>query len=366
MLARLAHGVADGTIRGEIAAVEQFLEHAGVLGWEVEPAHADRFLGQAQRHQAPGTRRGKAGGIDLFFRFLEARYRGEICELTGRVVASPIDDCNRPRHSGDFQVRVPPSPAALAAFFAAWRGELPTARKWLAAARHYAMARLAGEAGCGWGAGRAAAGGPALRPRPARQIHVRMGKGSRGSGPRERLVPMLGDARPLLIWWVSEVAASSPTMGAAAGGAVPSERGGPIGGDTFAAALNQAAAAHLRGPVTKLTPHVRGMRARPGCMARASAWPRSSSCGSPVAVDHDPLRARRRRGDRARLPAGGRTGRRPVQGVEGCNGTCGWPPPSGASGGPRTCGGCWPRRAWRSRPGRCRTCGPASRLGPPR
>jgi hypothetical protein len=32
-----------------------------------------------------------------------------------------------------------------------------------------------------------------------------MGKGSRGSGPRERLVPMLGDARPLLVWWVTEV-----------------------------------------------------------------------------------------------------------------------------------------------------------------
>ena len=56
-----------------------------------EPAHADRFLGQPQRHQAPETRRGKAGAIDLFFRFLEARYRGEIHELTGRVVASPID-----------------------------------------------------------------------------------------------------------------------------------------------------------------------------------------------------------------------------------------------------------------------------------
>jgi hypothetical protein len=104
VLARLAHGVADGTIRGEIAAVEQFLDQAGVPAWEVEPAHADRFLGQAQRHQAPGTRRGKAKAIDLFFRFLEARYRGEICELTGRVVASPVDDCNRPRHSGDFLV----------------------------------------------------------------------------------------------------------------------------------------------------------------------------------------------------------------------------------------------------------------------
>ncbi|HEY3034051.1 MAG TPA: hypothetical protein VGJ54_05260, partial [Streptosporangiaceae bacterium] len=86
VLARLAHGVADGTIRGEIAAVEHFLDWAGVPAWEVEPAHADRFLGQVQRHQAAGTRRGKATAIDLFFRFLEARYRGEIHELTGRVV----------------------------------------------------------------------------------------------------------------------------------------------------------------------------------------------------------------------------------------------------------------------------------------
>jgi len=258
VLARLAHGVADGTIRGEIAAVEQFLDWAGVPVWEIEPAHADRFLGQAQRHQAAGTRRGKAGAIDLFFRFLEARYRGEIHELTGRVVASPVDACNRPRHSGDFQVRVPPSPAALAAFFTAWRGELAIARKWVASARHYAMARLAGEVG--------------LRLRelcwlrledlhfghgPLGKIHVRMGKGSRGSGPRERLVPMLGDARPLLVWWVTEVRGQFRDDWELPRAVLfPSERGGPISGDTFAAALNQAAAAHLRGPVTKLTPHV--------------------------------------------------------------------------------------------------------------
>ncbi len=146
-LARLAHGVADGTIRGELAAVVEFLDAAGVWAWEIQPAHADRFLGDTQRDRASETRRGKAGAIDLFFRFLEVRYRGELHELTGRLVASPIDAVNRPRHSGDFHVRVPPSSTALAGFFAAWRTELPTSRKWLTASRHYAMARLAAEVG---------------------------------------------------------------------------------------------------------------------------------------------------------------------------------------------------------------------------
>jgi len=258
VLARLAHGVADSTIRGEAAAVDEFLQATGVWAWEVEPSHADRFLGQDQRHRAPETRRGKAGAIDLFFRFPELRYRGEIHELTGRLVASPIDECNRPRHSGDFHVRVPPSPAALAAFFASWREDLPATRKFLTAVRHYVMARLAAEVG--------------LRLRelcwlsledlhfehgPLGKIHVRMGKGSRGSGPRERMVPMLGDARALLIWWVTEVRGEfrddwelprAPLF--------PSERGGPIGGESFAKALGQAAGQHLSGPVTHLSPHV--------------------------------------------------------------------------------------------------------------
>ncbi|MBV9095336.1 MAG: hypothetical protein JO132_15905 [Streptosporangiaceae bacterium] len=37
VLARPTHGVTDGTIRSEIIAVEQFLEHAGVFAWEIEP-----------------------------------------------------------------------------------------------------------------------------------------------------------------------------------------------------------------------------------------------------------------------------------------------------------------------------------------
>jgi integrase len=258
VLARLAHGVADGTIRGELAALEQFLASAGVWAWEVEPRHADRFLGHDQHGHAAGTRRGKAGAIDFFYRFLELRYRGELHELTGRLVCSPIDEVNRPRHSGDFTIRVPPAPAALAAFFAGWRGELAGTRKWLTGARHYAMARLAAEVGlrlrelCALGLEDLH-----FEHGPLGKIHVRAGKGSRGSGPRQRLVPMLGDARTLLVWWVTEVRGEfTDDWRLPRAPLFPSERGGPIGGDSFAAALREVAGRYLSGPVAHLSPHV--------------------------------------------------------------------------------------------------------------
>ena len=215
VLARLAHGVADGTIRGEIAAVEQFLDQAGVLVWEVEPAHADRFLGQAQRHQAAGTRRGKAKAIDLFFRFLEARYRGEICELTGRVVASPVDECNRPRHSGDFQVRVPPSPGRAGGVLRVLAGRAAGGAQ-VAGRRPPLRDGPAGRGGRAAAAGAvlAAAGGPALRPRPAGQDPradgqgiARLGAaGAAGADARRRpaAAGLVGTRRS---------AASSPTTG---------------------------------------------------------------------------------------------------------------------------------------------------------
>jgi hypothetical protein len=89
VLARLAYGVADSTIRGEITAVEQFLEHAGV---------------------GPAGRRDRAAAAG--------------------AVRAAVEDL------------------------------------------HFCHG-------------------------PLGKIHVRLGKGSRGSGPRERMVPMLGVARPL-------------------------------------------------------------------------------------------------------------------------------------------------------------------------
>ncbi len=258
VLARSAHGVADATVRAELAAVTEFLDWAGCFAWEVEPRHADRFLAEAQRGRAVKTRQVKAGRIACFYRFLEVRYQGEIHALSGQVVTSPIDAVNRPTNTGDFAVRVPPSPPELAAFFTRWRRALDEARKWRTAVRNYAMARLAGEVGL-----RAAeVCGLTLDDLhfdygPLGKIHVRLGKGSRGSGPRERLVPMLGDARALLVWWVSEVRGEyADDWELPRATLFPSERGGPADAEAFRLALKEAAGRHLQGPVRMLTPHV--------------------------------------------------------------------------------------------------------------
>jgi len=257
VLARSAHGVVDATVRGDLAAVTEFLDFAGVWAWEVGAVHADRFLSEDQRGKAVRTRRIKAARIATFYRFLECRYQGEIAELTGRVVTSPIDSVNRPVHGGEFSLRVPPSAGELTVFFAAWRDELARARKWRSAARTYTMARLGGEVGlraaelCG------------LRlddchfdHGPLGKIHVRLGKGARGSGPRERLVPMLGHARPILTWWVTEVRGCFDDEWERPRAVLfPSERGGAITPEAFRLPLKVAARAHLPGPVRELTPH---------------------------------------------------------------------------------------------------------------
>lgn len=174
------------------------------------------------------------------------------------MVISPIDEVNRPRSTGPCTVRVPPSPTELAGFFARWREELTEARKWRTATRNYAMARLSAEVGL------RASELCALslddlhfEHGPLGKIHVRMGKGARGSGPRERLVPMLGIARTLLRWWVEDVRGEfSDDFERPRAALFPSERGGPADKEAFRLAVKDAAARHVRGPVRTLTPHV--------------------------------------------------------------------------------------------------------------
>jgi integrase len=125
--------------------------------------------------------------------------------MTGHIVACPVDELNRPRGSLDATLRIPPSETQVGMLFTGWRGELAGCRKFAPPARNYAAAKLMAEVGLQvnelcqldlddtrWDLGRFG------------KIHVRIGKGARGSGPRERMVPLINNARATLEWFVQE------------------------------------------------------------------------------------------------------------------------------------------------------------------
>jgi integrase/recombinase XerD len=264
VLARAAAGLADNTIRIDIGHLEQVRGWFGRPLWEMEPADADVYFGQVLRQASSGTRLGRAQTLRTYFTFVELRYKVEIHAMTGRVVACPIDEMNRPRGRKDARLRVPPSQTEVAQLFTGWAGELATCRKFAPNARSYAAARLMAEVG--------------LRVNEVRnldltdvkwdlgqfgKLHVRYGKGSRGSGPRERMVPLVNHAGQTLRWFIEDVWGHFDDDHTRPGAPLfPSERKHAdgscrrVGDDALRVGLTAAAATHLPAWRDLLTPHV--------------------------------------------------------------------------------------------------------------
>ncbi|MGW6979176.1 site-specific integrase [Streptomyces sp. NPDC054932] len=201
--------------------------------------------------------------------FLEQRYAGEIMRRFGAAIESPIDSFNRPRHRGDFGLRIPPSARATTEFFASWRDALPAVRKYPVAVRNYVMSKLT------YISGVRAAELCGVRLGDVHWEHGQwgrflvQGKGARGSGPREREAFLFQEGRDLLWWYIEEVRGEfrdDPSDPHAP--LFPSERlpaaiaalNMPIAPavcpDTFRRALKLASQEHLQGPVTELFPHL--------------------------------------------------------------------------------------------------------------
>jgi hypothetical protein len=100
VLARAAAGLADSTIAGEVIHLEQVRGWLGRPLWEMQPADADSYFGQVLRGAARGTRLARAQALKTYFLFLELRHKVEIHQMTGHIVACPVDELNRPRAAG--------------------------------------------------------------------------------------------------------------------------------------------------------------------------------------------------------------------------------------------------------------------------
>lgn len=266
--ARDAAGLAPTTLDKLIKPVVEICDFYSTVPWRLTPRELDKyFAGVGKR--APSTVRGKMSKIDGFYAFLEQRYAGEIARRFGASVDSPVDRFNRPKHRGDFGVRVPPSQSAMRDFFGAWRDDLPNARKYAVACRDYVMTKIAYISGV----------------RAAELVGVRLGdihwehgqwgrflvrgKGAHGSGPREREAYLFQHGRDLLWWYIEEIRGEFGDDATHPHAPLwPSERKAkavaalnlPIAPmivtSTFRKALHVAAANYLPGTVTDLFPHL--------------------------------------------------------------------------------------------------------------
>lgn len=263
VLARASAGLSDSTIRGDTGHLEQIREWFGRPLWEMRPPDADRYFGAALRGMAKSTHLARAQALSTYFEFLELRFRAEVHALVGRPLECPLDEMNRPRGRKEMALRIPPGDREVEALFSGWRSDLVTCRKFGPTARSYAASRLMGMLGLRvnevrmldvadlrWDLGRFG------------KLHVRFGKGSQGSGPRERVVPLINGADRLLRWYVEDVWACFGDDYARPGAPLfPSERHHPggtamrISCDALRRGLADAVAVHLPDWVDRLTPH---------------------------------------------------------------------------------------------------------------
>ena len=208
VLAMAAAGSSDSHVAGDRGVLFEFVKFLGRPVWTAEPEDADRYLRhlRKERAQAKTTVQNKAWTLAQFFDFLIARYQGDIHALTGHVLVQPIDEYNRPAKADYGVARVPPTEEEVEHLFAAWRAWLPTTRKFLPAARDYLAASLWRRAGLriqetylldvrDWRRDLGEHG----------KLHVRFGKGSRGRGPKTRLIPAINSVAALLDWWMVDV-----------------------------------------------------------------------------------------------------------------------------------------------------------------
>lgn len=202
-------GYTNASIALNLRNINEFLEVAGKFIWEVDIHDFDNFyIGLVGRGLAYSTRRKYQSNIITFLDYLRSRHSHEIWDLYRVQVPTVLDKFNRHHHrkdDNDGQV-IPPAPNVLDRFWSGLREMMKTARKYATVARDYTLFKMLELSGlrifeavmldvkdCRFDLGENG------------KIHVRFGKGSKGTGYKRRWVPMLDDLDKLLAWYLQKI-----------------------------------------------------------------------------------------------------------------------------------------------------------------
>jgi site-specific recombinase XerD len=265
VLALAARGTTDRWVGQQRAWVRELLAFAQGPVWAVTPADVDGWLAAARARGAGTQSRAQmAHTIHRFYSFLQTRHARDVEEATGRPLVQPVDEFNQPRLLARAHVRIPPSAEEVDALFIAWRSGLPGERgsSFLTGARDYVAASLWRRVGLRINETvRLQVGDWYPRVGAFGVLHIRWGKGARGSGPRQRLVPAINGVDRLLAWWMSQVRGQFGDGPAAHAALLPSrchQSDGslrPACAVTLRHGLAQAVAHRLPAWKGRLTPH---------------------------------------------------------------------------------------------------------------
>lgn len=223
-----ARGFSPVTIENATGLLDRTLDLLGRPAWEVDVEDVDRLVGTlAADGLSVATRRGYVQSFKGFYRFLQVRQAAVIEAAFGVRLVCPVDEFNASRHVGGDSPGLAPPPTVerMDEFFGFLRGRIATARKYAPAARDYALFRTLYHAGLRADeASQLGAADAHFDRGPFGKLHVRYGKGTRGSGPRPRWVPMLDGLDLVLAWYLSDVRGKFPACDVL----FPDESGGAL------------------------------------------------------------------------------------------------------------------------------------------
>lgn len=189
--------------------IQQLLSVVKKCIWELTIQDIDCFYEQlVGRGLAYSTRRKYQSNITTFLEYLRSRHAHDIWLRYRVAVPTVVDKFNRYTHRQDDrdEAVVPPRPELLERFWSGMKQRLSQARKFAPLGRDYALFKVLALAGlrineavmldvkdCRFDLGEQG------------KLHIRFGKGSKGSGHKARWVPMLDGLDQLVRWYLEHV-----------------------------------------------------------------------------------------------------------------------------------------------------------------